>query len=338
MTDRVRIVVLTAFVVVVVVLAGTYLGQLRRATAVPAAGRPTSAALDPAAALAEPHIVFRSTTPGPDYGRLGVSALADPDGARALLDLRCERVDATARAGVCITARRGLVQTFAVTTLDAQLRRVSSSPLAGLPSRARLSADSSLVATTAFVTGHSYAQAMFSTDTVVRRDGRRLTDLEDFTTVVDSHELAAVNRNFWGVTFAADDDTFYATAASGAKTWLVRGSFAARRMQSVRTDAECPSLSPNGTRVAYKKRLGNAQPGQWRLAVLDLATGRETLLAETRSVDDQVEWLDDGQLLYGVARDGSDGTSSDVWQVPADGSGAPTVLIEQASSPAVVHR
>jgi len=145
-----------------------------------------------------------------------------------------------------------------------------------------------------------------------------------------------VDRNFWGVTFARDDDTFFATASTGGTTWLVKGSFAARRMDSLRTDAECPSLSPDGTKVAYKKRLGSTKTGQWRLAVLDLACGQETLLAETRSVDDQVEWRNDQQLLYAMSRQGAEGTISDVWSVPADGSGAPAVFISQASSPAVV--
>ena len=39
---------------------------------------------------------------------------------------------------------------------------------------------------------------------------------------------------------------------------------------TIRTDAECPSLSPDGTRVAYKKR-GDRARGDWRLAVLDIA-------------------------------------------------------------------
>ena len=52
-------------------------------------------------------------------------------------------------------------------------------------------------------------------------------------------------------------------------------------MTALRTDAECPSLSPDGSRLVYKKRLGNPDPGVWRLASLDLATGVETVLAET---------------------------------------------------------
>ena len=76
----------------------------------------------------------------------------------------------------------------------------------------------------------------------------------------------------------------------------------------------------------------------WRLAVLDLRTGQESLLAETRSVDDQVEWLDNNRLLYALSWPGSEATTSDVWLVSADGTGAPAVFIPEASSPAVVHR
>ena len=66
-------------------------------------------------------------------------------------------------------------------------------------------------------------------------------------------------------------------------------------------NVECPSLSPDGTRVAYKRRTGSATR-PWRLTVLDLATMRETPLAEPRSVDDQAEWLDDDHVLYGDRR------------------------------------
>ena len=42
------------------------------------------------------------------------------------------------------------------------------------------------------------------------------------------------------------------------------------------------------------------------LAVLDLATLQEMLLSESRSVDDQVQWLDDRHILYSLARASSD--------------------------------
>jgi hypothetical protein len=96
-------------------------------------------------------------------------------------------------------------------------------------------------------------------------------------------------------------------------------------------------LSPDGTRIAFKNH-GDLPPGQWRLAVYDLRSGAETLLAETHTVDDQVEWLDDHTILYGLPRTTSAGAAtSDIWAVPSDGSGTPRTLVADAWSPAVVR-
>ncbi|MFD0656407.1 TolB-like translocation protein [Thermocatellispora tengchongensis] len=62
---------------------------------------------------------------------------------------------------------------------------------------------------------------------------------------------------------------------------------------------------------------------------MDLATGAETPLAESGNVDDQAAWLDARTVMYGKAR----GDTVDVWAVPADGSGAPRVLLRDAFSP-----
>ena len=334
---RFRLGVLSGVIGVCVVLVVVYVLQVRHAGVVSAASAPSVSTVGMASVLAVPHLVFRNATLGADYGKLAAVPLADPGGARALGSLTCERVYATSSAGVCVTASGGIAPTYAVAALGPDLSASSSAPLAGLPSRARMSADGRLVATTTFISGDSYAASYFSTATVIRMAGRALPNLETWTTYLpDGQRLVAANRNFWGVTFAADDDTFYATAASGNTTWLVRGSIRTRTMRALRTDAECPSLSPDGRHVAYKKRLGNPTPGVWRLASLDLTTGTETLLAETRNVDDQVEWRDDASLLYALPRTGTEATTSDVWQVPADGSGTPSLLVPHASSPAVV--
>ena len=68
---------------------------------------------------------------------------------------------------------------------------------------------------------------------------------------------------------------------------------------------------------------------KWRLSVLDLATMRETPLAETGSVDDQAEWLDADNVLYGL--------NGDVWRVRADGSGSPSLYLADALSPSVAR-
>jgi hypothetical protein len=335
--SRARMAVLVVVVCLCLGAAGGYVVLQRRAVAGSVPTAPAQPPADAGALLSAPRIVFRDTTPGAGYSTIAVVALADPGGPRADLALRCERVYATARGGVCLRARRSLAPSFELATLDDRLTPRSVTPLGGPPSRARMSADGTLVATTVFLTGQSYAQSTFSTETLIRRDGRNLGNVETWTTTLpDGSTLTRPDRNYWGVTFATDDDTFFATAASGSTTWLVRGSLARRRMTALQTDAECPSLSPDGTRVAYKKRLGG-RPGVWRLAVLDLATGHETVLADTRSVDDQAEWLDGSRVLYALPRTGNDAGTSDVWVQPADGSGAPAVLIAGGASPAVVR-
>ena len=59
---------------------------------------------------------------------------------------------------------------------------------------------------------------------------------------------------------------------------------------------------PTTSEIAFKRRLPG--PGvRWRLSVLDLSTMKVHPLAETRSVDDQVQWLNDTTVLYGMVRD-----------------------------------
>lgn len=305
----------------------------------PTAATARDRAADLGAVLDEPHVVFRSTSPGPTYGMLAAVPLADPAGGRATSDLPCERVYAVAGGGICLQADRGVTTTYTGLLLDDRLQPVRDLALSGAPVRARMSADGSLAASTVFVSGHSYASASFVTEAVVYDtvDGRSHGNLErEFTTFVDGEPVTAADLNVWGVTFAGGPRpaVFYATVATGGRTWLARGDLGKRTLTALVEDAECPSLSPDGTRVAYKKRAGS--PVRWRFHVLDLADMAETAVAETRSVDDQVEWLDDENLLYGLPREGTG--QADVWTVPADGTGEPRVLVPDAWSPAVVRR
>jgi uncharacterized repeat protein (TIGR01451 family) len=94
-------------------------------------------------------------------------------------------------------------------------------------------------------------------------------------------------------------------------------------------NVECPSISPDNSRIAFKKRVGDNLNGPgWRFHVLDLETMTETPLAETRSIDDQIMWLDNEHVLYG------DGT--DTWVMPADGSGQPERFMSKAISPVIL--
>lgn len=284
--------------------------------------------------LPENHrIVFRNTASGTGYGMVAAVPLAEPSGPRGLGTIACDRVDAAGGLMSCMRTLRGIPTTFETRVMDASGEVVEKQPLPGIPSRTRVS-DDGLVATTAFVTGHSYATNSFSTvTTVTSPDGRDFGNLEDFTMMVDGHQLTAIDRNVWGVTFAGDD-AFYATVASGGKTWLMSGSFTNRRLESVTENAECPSVSPDGHHVAYKKRRSGGGPVHWDIAVLDLSSGQETLLSLEEGLDDQVEWLDNDTLLFGLPREDAVG-DSDVFSLDIDANSRPHLLIEHAWSPSV---
>lgn len=239
----------------------------------------------------------------------------------------CVRVAVAAGNGLCLYLARTGVD-YRVALLDRRLRVRKVLGLTGLPSRTRVSPDGRLGAITTFSSGHSYAApGSFSTRTVLidMRRGHMFADLERWRFTRDGSLVDAVDRNFWGVTFAADGDRFYATMATGGHHYLVRGSVRAKGGEVIRDQVECPSLSPDGERIAYKRPLGG---GRWRLHVLDLRSGADVALAERRSIDDQAAWVDDHVVAY------SDGRST--WLVPDDGGGRPQMLVESADSPTVV--
>jgi hypothetical protein len=340
MNTRARLLVLTA--VIVLAVAGTvgYVVNARGQQGRAVAAAPKKAVTTMASVTSGPHIVFRSTAIGNDYGKVAVVALSNPAGPRAYAPVTCDRVYARSTESICLYSQPGLVTTYKAEVLGADWTVRRSLPLSGVPSRARLSPDSAYAATTTFVTGHDYnSPGTFSTETLVTNVSggpSPSVNIESFALTVDGRPITAKNRNMWGVTFTPGDDVFYATAASGQKTWLVRGSLRAKTLTALREDAECPSLSPDGTRVAFKTRNGEPA-GQWRIAVYDLASGKTTLLAEKHSVDDQIEWLDNQNVLYGLPRTGTGASASDVWTVAADGTGSSRIFIPDAWSPAVVR-
>jgi hypothetical protein len=284
-----------------------------------------------------PRIVFRNTAPGASYGTVAMVPLDDPAGPRALTQTPCERVYAIPQDVLCLSSDRGFITTYGAHILDDNMQQKQTLSMVGVPSRARLSRDGKYAATTSFTSSDSYGSYAFSTRTVITAvGGQTIGSLEDFTLIHDGETIAPVDRNYWGVTFAADDDTFYATVEWSHHTWLVRGSISQRRLETLHEDAECPSLSPDGKNIVYKQR-GDLPLGSWRLVDYNLASGTVTPLAETRSVDDQVEWLDDAHVLYGLPRHGTEPEVDDVWMVPISGGGKPRLVIPEAASPAVIR-
>ena len=277
--------------------------------------------VDPSVTLRTPGLLVRDT----ETGHL---AVVEADGHRAQSKAECARAYAAAGRAVCLFRDGSGV--FRLSVLDESLNPIKEFPIPGVPTRARVSADGRMVAWTVFVSGDSYLTSGFSTRTGVLdlESGRVVMTLEDFT--IDGKKLP-IDANFWGVSFASDDNTFYATMATGDHLYLVRGDFAAETLVILDDGVECPSLSPDDRRLVYKKRLPDLT---WRLEVYDLATKQRTPLTETGNVDDQGAWLDANTVAYGKIDENSGQVN--VWSVPADGTGVPRLIAADAESPAVL--
>jgi hypothetical protein len=303
-------------------------GTLTQAAAVAA---PASVA----GVTAHPHLLFRNLASAAEAGFVALAPLGAADGPRQITGYPCLRVHMSAGAGLCLAEATDdpFGAPYRARFFGPDFRTVRELPLAGVPSRARVSPDGKLGASTVFVTGDSYAEGTFSTRTALydMASGTSLGDLETFEVTKDGKRIQSVDFNFWGVTFTRSGGRFYATLGTGGHTYLVEGDVATRTAKVLRDGVECPSLSPDGTRIAFKQKVsgGGLSDMKWQLAVLDLSTLKDLPLADTRNVDDQAEWLDDGNVLYGVA--------SDTYVVAADGSGAPRLFAHRAQSPAVVR-
>lgn len=289
-----------------------------------------------AAMAARPHLLFRDTTSGATFGRLTMVSADAPGGDRRSVALTCERLSFAGGRGLCLHLQRGVFNSYTALLLDKTLKPGASIKLEGLPSRTRASADGRIGAITVFVLGDDYAAAFSTRTTLVDlASGDEIGELEQFSTWRDGVRFKEVDFNFWGVTFAKDGNTFYAALRTGGKTFLVRGDLALRKLTVIRENVECPAISPDNRLLAYKKRVGPS-PDSWRIHVLDLQTNTERIVAaETRFIDDQVEWLDDRRVLYAIPRRTTN--MSDVWVAPIDGSEAARILLPQAESPIVVR-
>jgi hypothetical protein len=317
-----RILVGVVAIVLVVLGGGVYV-------AVTAASQP--AATTNAAPPVAGDLMFVDLDGGQD--RVTTVKTADLAGARTVSSLRCQRYYRAANTSVCLRlAGPGPTYEAAVMTGDNAV--VKTIALPGIPSRARVSASGNIVSWTSFVTGDSYTvPGGFSTRTGFfdLRTGELTESIEHFQATINHKVTTAADINYWGLTVADDDNTFYATFASAGATWLVKGDLKAKTLQSVRPNAECPSLSPDGKRVAYKKRPTPLDP--WDLVVLDLQTNQEKRLPGTTGIDDQAAWVDNTTLAFGTAK--NEGKTA-IYFVPADGSAPAKSEILNAASPVSV--
>ncbi|MEU3689052.1 hypothetical protein [Streptomyces narbonensis] len=267
---------------------------------------------------------FRDTATG-RVARLDPSA----SGGRVAGGPACDRFHAAGPTALCLVRRPGVPARSYALVLDDRLRETRRIALPGIPSRARVSASGRMLAWTMFATGDSYARSSFSTRTSILdlRTGYLVKNIEQIPLTLGGRRYHAPDVNYWGVSFAADDNRFYATVSTGGRTHLVEGDMANWSARTLRENVECPSLSPDGTRLAFKKRVSEGPREPWRLYVYDLRSGREHPVAERRGLDDQALWTDPETLAYGYG--------GAVWSVPADGTGEPRQLARGASSPAL---
>jgi hypothetical protein len=293
---------------------------------------------------ARPFAVFRSTALGDSYGHVTLAYLDAPDGPRSVGPLVCERVHYASGTGLCLETSRRAVTTYRAVLFDQHFTRRQVMELAGPPSRARVSPDGRRAAFTVFISGHAYSTPDFATRTSIvdASTGTPLVDdLEAWPVTRDGAAFKAPDFNFWGVTFAHDPRRFYATLGTGGNTFLVEGDLSTHQLRVIAEGVECPSLSPDDRRIAFKHRETGGASGRfaWHIAVLELSTGRITVLkGETRSVDDQVAWNDSGEILYGMPVDSQrSAAETDVWAIAADDSAPPRRWLSYAFSPAVAR-
>jgi hypothetical protein len=284
----------------------------------------------PVAAAPRGRLMVRAVDPQDPRlnGRVTTVGVGTGGAPQASGSLACQRVYHAGGRGLCLTLAGSGVE-YEAHVFDSGMETVHELPLEGIPSRARVSPDGRYGTYTSFVAGDSYAAAgQFSTRTVLveLRSGERIADLESFRVERDGETIDSPDFNFWGVTFARDSNRFYATLATAGHHYLVEGDVAARSVRVLLDGVECPSLSPDETRIAYKARTADSQ---WRLQVLELDGMRRIMLGEPRSVDDQPEWLEGGWVAYGL--------DGDVWAVRGDGRGRPRKLLAQAASPVALR-
>src|SRR5207249_7007060 len=138
-----------------------------------------------------------------EAGYAGVVAPGTADGERGVTDLPCSRVYMAAGNGICLSDRGDILDPYKVVFFGPDFKTRASSPLPGVPSRARVSADGTYGSSTVFVTGDSYAPGSFSTRTTIRdmATGNEIVNLEDFTVWKDGKQLQSPDHDFWGVTF-----------------------------------------------------------------------------------------------------------------------------------------
>lgn len=339
MRNRTRLILLTAVAVVCVGAAVAYVGislgsePSDKGSGVRVVGPETlgtgAAPLrtTDASSIDSGDLLFVSMIPDRSAGSLAVAPLSDIRGVRAIAGLKCERASYAGGRGICLVRLGGEESKSFVEIFDSNFHVVRRMSVDGAPSRARVSADGRHAALTMFVTGEEDSGESSSAETSIvdLESGKQVVDLETLPLTKKGKPFSSDGLHFSAVTFAADD-RFYASLGSEAASYLVEGSLRDQKLKVIADGVDSPSLSPDGTRLAFRRVVGG--DGNWRLFVLDLRTMKATRLAGNDPIDDQAEWLDDARVAYV--------NDNKLWEVAANGSGRPREILSYAYSPTVI--
>ena len=292
---------------------------------------PTTTVPFPQVDPADVALAFVNRVPGEDYAQIGY---LDRDGERHVLPQDCVRLDWNVNGGVCLNADLNALagNGFLLNSGFVPQGRFNI----GGPSRAAVSPDGAVVSWTGFTLGHSYLEpGEFATTTqlvsIEREVGANLETVFD-TFDFDGDAYMPEDRNYWGVTFI-DADRFYATLGTENGEVIVEGNVQTRRLDFAHSNASCPEVSPDGSTIVAKERRGDG----FQLVAIDTESGTRRDLGETRSVDDQVEWLNDTTIAYGLPNL-EEGTSAqpafDIWALDVAPGSEPRLAVPFADSPA----
>ena len=342
-----RALIFVAVIVLCTIGVAVYVQQRQQARAVVALGAPPFLDLnDPAVAArvaqvrAAPHVVYLSRR-ADSFDQVGLVPIANPDDRLLLASPSCERSYFGPTIGLCLVINRESIAPKAYAIfVDRAFKLIRQLPLDGLPIRARVSPDNRWAAATVFVSGENYG-GDFTTRTSLfnLEDGSVIDSLETFTTERDGKAFKAIDFNFWGVTFFQSGDRFLATLGTGGKRFLVEGDIARRHLTVIQDDVECPSLSPDGKQIVFKR--ASQVKGAWRLWVMRLESGEAwPVTDEDRYIDDQAEWLDNDRVLYGLLYgEGVPENALSIWvsDVSRESGFDARIFVRSASSPSAIR-
>jgi hypothetical protein len=318
-----------------IAVAAIYFLRDRAYVPAPKTTRQLEPVIDAHTTIPPPFVMFRALAPHQAHGRIAMMSLASSEPVRHITSLSCARLHYAGSAGLCFVEESdGARVKHAAYTFDRAFARGQRIELTGVPIRARVAPDGRHGAITVYGEEESPAGERLASESFLldMASGRVVADLREFSISNPRHAPIEGPMDISGVAFLADSNQFFVTLSTASTRYLMTGSIHARRLDVVTTGVANEAVSPDGRRLVVKRRVGDR--GYWQLVVLDIQTRTELALNQgSRSVDDQVEWLDADRVVYHDVTD----TGTGIWTLPADGKGSPSLLIPDAFSPAVVR-